>query len=253
MFLIAAKLLDLAFAPLTWALLACGFAGWKATTRPARAAALAALFGLWLPSTPAVAQWIARSAEAGVVSTVRDGVVYDVAIVPAGMLDESTARVTGQPAYNGAVDRIIVAHELWRIGRARRVLVSGGTFDPASRSEAELVADQLVAWGMPRDAVGVETQALDTYENAVRTAALVKAQGLATCVIVTSAAHIPRTDATHRAAGLACDLLPVDRQRWDDSGLGFAAWLPRASALAMSTSALRELAGRVVYRVVGRG
>lgn len=251
MFLTAAKLLDLVFAPLTWALLAAGLAAWRADTRPGRGFALFALFALWVPATPAVAERVARATEAGVVATIRDSVVYDVVIVPAGMLDETTSRLTGQPAYNGAVDRIIVAHDLWRTGRARRVLVSGGTFDPAVRSEADLVADQLVAWGMPREAIVVEPAALDTWENAVKTAAIVTGAGWGSCVIVTSAAHMPRTDATHRRAGLTCDLVPVDRQRAD--AIGVARWLPRAWALSMTTSAVRELAGRAVYRAVGRG
>lgn len=254
MFLFLAKILDLAFSPLTWAMVAIGIAAWRTEARIARRAALVALAALWLGATPLVAAGIARIAEWGVAPTIRDGFLYDVVIVPAGMLDEVTTVETGLPAYNGAVDRVIVAHHLWRTGRARKVLVSGGTFDPSSPSEAALVADHLVDWGMPRDAILIEGEALDTYENAVLTARKMSDAGLKTCVIVTSAAHVPRADATHRRAGLACDLLPVDAQRWDPTGAGWLGWLlPRASALAMTTSALRELAGRVVYRAAGRG
>jgi hypothetical protein len=40
----------------------------------------------------------------------------------------------------------------------------------------------------------------------------------------------------------------VDHRAGDGRGQG---WLPRAQALSTSTEALRELAGRLVYRVAG--
>jgi hypothetical protein len=48
--------------------------------------------------------------------------------------------------------------------------------------------------------------------------------------------------------GLAPDVLPVDFRAGDGAGRGV---LPRAGALAESTVALRELFGRLVYRIAG--
>jgi uncharacterized SAM-binding protein YcdF (DUF218 family) len=59
--------------------------------------------------------------------------------------------------------------------------------------------------------------------------------------------HGPRALGSFRAAGLSPDLLPVDVRGNGKSG----SWLPRATALDRSTEALRELAGRWVYRAVG--
>jgi uncharacterized SAM-binding protein YcdF (DUF218 family) len=58
---------------------------------------------------------------------------------------------------------------------------------------------------------------------------------------------MPRALGCFRAVGLAPDALPVDHRA---SG-GGGGWLPRAEALSASTEVLRELLGRVVYRVAG--
>jgi len=58
---------------------------------------------------------------------------------------------------------------------------------------------------------------------------------------------MPRAAAAFRQAGLEVDLLPVDPRL----GLGGGSWLPRAEALERSSAALRELAGRLVYRAAG--
>jgi uncharacterized SAM-binding protein YcdF (DUF218 family) len=69
-------------------------------------------------------------------------------------------------------------------------------------------------------------------------------------LLVTSAAHMARAAGCFRAVGLTPDTLPVDQRAlppaWD-------AWspLPRAVHLAQSELALRELAGRLVYRLRG--
>ena len=54
-----------------------------------------------------------------------------------------------------------------------------------------------------------------------------------------------------RAEGLVPDAMPVDYRAAD--GVGLRGLIPRADALADSSHALREMFGRVVYRIVGYG
>ena len=75
-----------------------------------------------------------------------------------------------------------------------------------------------------------------------------KERGWRSLLLVTSAAHLPRALDCFRKVGLTPDALPVDYRA---GGARAGGWLPRASALSKSTDVLRELAGRVVYRVAG--
>ena len=130
------------------------------------------------------------------------------------------------------------------------VLLSGG-YDaprPGESPEADLLAAKLVRWGIPASQVVVEAASRNTRENAIESSRIAAARGWRTVLLVTSAAHMPRAMGCFRAVGLEPDALPVDRVAGDGRG---EEWLPRATALSMSTDALRELAGRAVYRAVG--
>ncbi|HSD18541.1 MAG TPA: YdcF family protein [Anaeromyxobacter sp.] len=248
MFLALSKTLDLAVAPLTWALaLLLGAALFHRRPRAPWALGVAAAAVLVLFSLAPVANRIQRFAESGAVRTFREGIVYDAAIVLSGQVDAEASRASGETELEESVDRVLRALELWRAGRARHLVLSGGPGSGArDPSEPERLRDALVRWGVPAEAIIVEPRSRNTRENAIASARIVAEHRFRTLVLVTSAAHVPRALGCFRAAGLSPDVLPVDRR----AGAG-GSWLPRASALAQSTGALRELAGRVVYRLAG--
>lgn len=253
MFLIASKLLDLAIAPLSWAL-TCILVGTvlvaRKRTRGGLAFAVAAVLVLWVFASQPVADALTRAVEAPARSTIRAGVRYDAVIVLGGIANERAMRDSGQPAYNDAVDRLIAAHRMFKAGGAAMVVVSGGTWEPELRPEAEWLADQLVEWGVPRTSIVVEARSLNTRENAATCATIARERGWTELALVTSAAHLPRAVGAFEAAGVRVDALPVDFHASDtppwSSGL-----LPRAQALDESSGAIRELVGRGVYRILG--
>jgi uncharacterized SAM-binding protein YcdF (DUF218 family) len=191
-----------------------------------------------------------RLAERGAPSTYRPDVVYDAVIVLGGMVDVAASRASGATQLGGEIDRLLRAYELVRAGRARAVLVSAGLVAPVPGDvpEADRLAAKLVEWGIPAGQVVVEASSRNTRENAIESSRLAAAHGWKTILVVTSAAHMARALGCFRAVGLEPDALPVDFRAGDGRGVG---WLPRAGALDASTDALRELAGRVVYRIAG--
>jgi uncharacterized SAM-binding protein YcdF (DUF218 family) len=201
-------------------------------------------------STDLVSDRLMGAVERGARSTWRPDVVYDAAIVLTGLVDSAASRATGEAEMNGEVDRVLRAFELYRTGRARFVLLSGGVVspEPGDVAESDRLAAKLAQWGVPPDRIAVERSSRNTRENAIESSRLAAARGWRTLLVVTSAAHAPRAIGCFRAVGLDPDLLPVDRRAGDGRGRG---WLPRAAALAKSTEALREVAGRVAYRVAG--
>jgi uncharacterized SAM-binding protein YcdF (DUF218 family) len=250
-FLLLSKLLDLALAPLSWALALLLLAG--VLRRRARASgvlAAVAFLVLAVFATPVVANRLQGAVERGTESTLRADVVYDAAIVLGGMVDADASRRSGAPELLEEADRVVRAFELWRAGRVRQLVLVGGTVfpEPGDPPESERLRALLAGWGVPADAIVVEGRSRNTRENAVEAARLVRERGFGTLLLVTSAGHVPRALGCFRAVGLAPDVLAVDRRAAAGGGL---AVLPRASALERSTSAIRELAGRAVYRLAG--
>jgi len=255
-FLLLSKLLDLLLAPLSWALLLALGAGLLLRRRPGLARGLLLLAGLELAvlSTPAVSDALQRAAEGAAPRTFRPGEPYDVAVVLGGVMEPRRVWMDDGEDLGGAAERLTRAFELAQAGQARHLLLSGGLADPGpgEPSEAEQLAALLRRWGVPADRITVEPHSRNTHENAVESARLLAEHGWGRVVLITSARHMPRALGCFRRAGVAADALPVDyRGGAAGAARAFHDWWPRAAELEASTEVLRELAGRLAYRLAG--
>lgn len=158
------------------------------------------------------------------------------------------------PELVDSSDRILHAARLFRAGKAPLVVPSGGQlpWSDAGRTEAAEIAEFLVEWGVPREAILLETKARTTSENAVETTKLLRARGVKRVLLVTSSLHMRRALASFEAEGLEavpspCDAL-VARSKTRDA----LDWIPRPDALDRTHRALKELLGLAFYRVTGR-
>lgn len=252
MFYFFSKILDVLLTPLAWsvALIVFGISGDKSLSRR-RAWVLGGIALLLFFSLEPVSNALWRSLENPPLRTVREGVTYDVAILLGGVVDDRAQASSGERAFNDNNERLLETFDLLREGKARYAIVSGGVVD-ASRTrvfEAQALADQLVQWGIDPSRVVVEGHARNTYENAVDSAAIVRARGWRDVLIVTSAFHMPRAYGCFRAVGLAVDTLPVDFRSYGDPYSGEL--LPRSKHLDDSGAAIREWSGRWIYRARG--
>ncbi|BDG01783.1 YdcF family protein [Anaeromyxobacter oryzae] len=251
-FVALSKVLDLAVAPLSWAIVLVLAGLLLRRRRPGLAAALP-LLGvtvLVLFALEPVSRRVVGAVEAGAPDTFHPDPPYDVVIVLGGMVDASASRASGAVELTAAADRIVRAAALLRAGQARDVLLSGGLVFPVpgDRPEADQLRRVLLEAGVAPERIFVESASRNTRENAVESARIVRERGWRRLLLVTSAAHMPRALGCFRAAGLEPDALPVDRRAGDGRG---ASWLPRAEELAASTDALREATGRLVYHLLG--
>ncbi|HYO56535.1 YdcF family protein [Archangium sp.] len=253
MFVFLSKVLDLLLAPLTWGLLLVSV-GLLLRRRVRLAVWLRGLglLVLYVFSTEPMANGLQRWVETGAVSTYRPDVVYDAVIVLGGAVDTDATERSGLPEYSQQVERILRGFELLRQGRARQVLLSAGTLDtrPGALVEADVLAGQLQLWGIEPERIVIEGRSRNTRENALESERLIREKGWRRLVLVTSAAHMPRALGTFEAVGLKPDTLVVD-VRAHDWHLRGTWWQPRASNLSAGTDALRELFGRLVYRLRG--
>jgi uncharacterized SAM-binding protein YcdF (DUF218 family) len=206
---------------------------------------------LWVFSTPLIAQLLLGSLERQFAPVDRN-TKADVAILLGGLMINGTSD-DSEPSLGRGADRALHAARLYRAGRVRYILISGGNLPwrQARVSEAEQAAYLLKEWGVPGEALLIEGQSRNTYENAQRSKSIWNAFGFHSGLLVTSASHMPRALAVFRHAGFNVEPAPADFQTEPALEGGPLALLPDAGALAASSYALREWLGLLVYRLRG--
>jgi uncharacterized SAM-binding protein YcdF (DUF218 family) len=176
----------------------------------------------------------------------------DVAIVLGGAIGGSVPpRVTAD--LSDAADRVLQAARLFKAGKVPRILVTGGNlpWGPAGASEAQLIRELLVEWGVPLTRIEIGTGSRTTAENAREIRAIFDAAPFGSALLVPSAFHMPRALAIFRKAGLPVTPAAADVRAVHPSSLTLLDVLPDAEALAKTTLAVKEVAGMIVYRVRG--
>ncbi|HYF59361.1 MAG TPA: YdcF family protein [Burkholderiaceae bacterium] len=130
------------------------------------------------------------------------------------------------------------------------VLVSGGTAPWLSSSEAALMRRSMdedfglaVRWA--------EDRSRDTDENARLSAALLRADGIDSVVLVTHAAHMRRSRLAFENAGLTVLPAPLDWISGPPGELRLGDLLPSASAMEASWLLVHEWLGLAWYRLRG--
>jgi uncharacterized SAM-binding protein YcdF (DUF218 family) len=146
--------------------------------------------------------------------------------------------------------RVLGAARLYKMGKAPLVLVTSG--DPYVSSSGEVrqesndMADLLVEYGVPKEAIVIETKARTTAENALYSAQLLKAKNIENLILVTSAFHMRRSVKLFEKQGLVVTPFAtsheiVGARRAQD-------YSPKAMTLSRSTLYLKEFFGRLIGR-----
>ena len=225
----------------------------KRRRRYAGGVVTAAIVYLWAMSTPLVGENLYSRIEANYPPVPLSEVPQAGCIVVLGGLVESADWPRIDVEYNDAVDRVFKAAELYHAGKAPYMAVTGGRmpWSNSSQSEAELIRDQLVAWGVPDEVVMLEGSSRNTRENALYTKNLLDSIHCADALLVTSAGHMPRAMAAFRAVGITATPVSTDVRAANSRQITVMDFLPDARALEMSSDALHELVGQWVYEMKG--
>lgn len=165
---------------------------------------------------------------------------------------------TGQPLDSGDYSvlnlasrrRIDQAIAWWREHDGRRLVLVGGAGDGGGiPALAEMMAAYAQALGVPPQALQLETDSDDTWENARHSARLAPSLPRR-IVLVTSAVHMPRAQFAFTEAGFKVCPLHGDVRRLP-SRLPWAL-VPRTVGLDRTESALHEWVGLAYYRLRAR-
>lgn len=108
-----------------------------------------------------------------------------------------------------AGDRLVMAREVFRLGKAPVLLLGGNVnkLDGVRKFESEIVRDLIKTWGIPEDAIIPLGENQDTHDEALKVRALATERGWHRVLLVTSANHMRRASGVFRAQGL--EVIPV--------------------------------------------
>ena len=132
---------------------------------------------------------------------VLDGLHDDVQVSDVGIVLGSKVMPDGAPSdrLRARLDRSV---ELYRQGAFRQIIVSGGT-GKEGFSEAKIMASYLAGQQIPRSALILDEHGDTTEATAIHSAAIMKARGLNSALVVTQYFHVTRSSFALRHAGIA--------------------------------------------------
>jgi len=227
----------------------CGLAVWQLKNRVAKLSITVAFVLLWASSTPALArhlyQWLESIEPAVSLESLPVGKCAVVLGGAVAAVNAPDARVRPGPS----ADRMYTAVQLYRIGKISTVIVAAGNqpWSQPGPSEAALIGELLVGWGVPVEALRLEGNSRNTRENALNSLPILSELRCSQPLLVTSAAHMPRALRAFKVLGI--DAIPVsaDVKVDSESGLAMTDFFPDAHSLAMTSDAIREWTGQKVY------
>ncbi|MFO1352892.1 MAG: YdcF family protein [Gammaproteobacteria bacterium] len=209
-----------------------------------------ALVGLWLCSTPAITDALRASLETRYPPlTMAQLPSADAIVVLGGGVEGAAPPYRLYPDLGGSADRVWFAARLFKAGKAPLIIASGGRlpWTGAAQAEAPAIVELLEELGVPSAALAVESESLNTYQNAVNVKPILQQRGLRSILLVTSAMHMTRALGTFRAQGIEVYPAPTDYE-FVPAPASLLRWLPDAAALAGTTQVLKEYFGTLVYR-----
>ena len=208
---------------------------------------------LWVFSTPIFSVGLTAWLEAkNPPQPVNSYGAHDAIVVMGGGL-----RLPSPPAnrvqLTSASDRYWVASKLYAAGKAPFVVLLGGNLfeQPGIAAESEYARDLLIDWGVPIEAIVVETKSRTSEQNIAQFELLLKdnpkfSKESLDVILVTSATHMPRSKYLMRSrlkervniTPASADVLII--ATGDPS---FKYWMPNTGALGLAGVAVHELYG----------
>ncbi len=174
----------------------------------------------------------------------------DGIIVLGGAIDDLTSQDRQTPTLNAAANRLTTFIILSKQYPDARLVFTGGSGDLVQgvTSEAPFARTLLTALGLPPERVIYEEKSRTTWENAMEVNRLVQPKPGETWILLTSAAHMPRSVGVFRAAGWQVLPWPVGYRSRDT----ISQWTPGlGDKLGILDTAAHEWLGLLAYRLQG--
>jgi len=226
---------------------------WKDRGRVAGFFLSCAVLVLWLASMPMVGHTLLGRLEREYPALEMRDIRYSHCMIVLGGAVEPVAPPRMDVELNEAADRVRKAAQLYHAGKARVIIVSGGKqpWSPYADGEAQAIRTVLLEWGVPQGAIVLEDLSRNTRENAFNTTEMLQHMDCKKPLLITSAAHMRRAVGAFGVLGVTVFPVAVDIRVIRNQDVIWLDFLPDAEALKMTTDAIREWLGQMVYKLKG--
>jgi uncharacterized SAM-binding protein YcdF (DUF218 family) len=178
--------------------------------------------------------------------------VYDYAIVLGGMAewDIKYQRLV----FKSPADRLQQAIFLYKTGRIKKFILSGGSGSTTKPDEREMtyVKKYLLDTGIPESDLLIESNSRNTHENARYVAEMMKGKD-ASYILITSAFHMHRAEGCFKKAGIKVFSWPTDRISIAEDEQYYIQniLVPSGDCVLSWSIFIKEAIGFQVYRIMG--
>ncbi|MDF2454822.1 MAG: hypothetical protein K0R51_815 [Cytophagaceae bacterium] len=151
-------------------------------------------------------------------------------------------------------DRVTQALMLYRKGKIKKFIITGGSGKLLEEGRAEAVELKkfLLDCQVPDHLIAIENQAKNTRQNALLTKELIAKDSLqGPFLLITSAFHMKRSMACFTKAGLHCVPFPVDYYSMDEIDNPMEYFIPEVGPLNNFSILFREMSGYCIYKAMG--
>jgi uncharacterized SAM-binding protein YcdF (DUF218 family) len=179
---------------------------------------------------------------------------YEIGIVLSGMGEYNNDIKTFSIRRGG--DRIWQAITLYKKGKIKKILISGGSgfvFD-RGLEEAKQLKEVLVSWGIPEKDLISENISRNTHENALESKKIIERSypHVEKCLLITSGRHMRRAKACFDKQDLKVDVYSTDLYTGPNRNLFWDQYfIPNVQNFENWEGLIKEWVGFVSYKISG--
>ena len=253
MFFVISKIFEYLLSPLVWIIflvIAALFSRNPAKTK--RYLAFTLILCLFL-SNNFLADEFMRLLEVPTVKKEQLQGTFDLGIVLGGGMVQND-KENNRLIFRANTDRILQALDLYKEGKVKKLLLSGGAGHLIYRDllEAALLKTYLVKIGVPAADILVDSTSDNTRQNAVNSAQIIARE----CpngryLLITSSCHMRRSLGCFNKAGIKCTPYPTNKLTGPRVFSVQHLFIPDIRSIIYYDQFLHEIIGYTVYRIVG--
>lgn len=250
MFFVISKLLIFLLSPVNWVLF-CVILGLLVKPGKRKKRLLyTALIVFLVFSNPLLLNLFARKWQPAP-AIIPGGKIYSSIILLGGMAGSDSQ---DEGYFNSASDRFIQALKIYRQGKAKYLVITGGNGNLLNNKfkEAPWLAREFNSVGIPDSAIIIEDRSRNTLENAAFTKRIFDSLHIGPpYLLITSAHHMPRALLAFRKEGITADGFPANYLAGKEK-YSLADLVPDPGVLIKWEVYIKEVAGYLIYKMRGK-
>lgn len=252
MFFLLSKLLAIFIEPLVWVLILLLLALFTRSATKRKTFLIAGLLFFYIFTNDFIADEAMRAYEFPAIADINLKGTYDIGIVLGGMMDYDPKLKRVQ--FDRGSDRLFQALKLYKEGRIKKILISGGSGSllQPENLEAPVARNYLETIGVPAADVMIDSRSRNTHENALFSKPILdSAAPNGKFLLITSASHMPRAYRCFLKVGIHTDRFSADRYSGPRMFVFDHLFIPDKFALQEWDVLLHEWLGLISYKILG--